>query len=70
LEKNLLKLQIHHACEDTCPECFILKCKFKYLDSRWQDQDKVSVSDDVELPENIAANGSLLLNANLHDEQA
>jgi hypothetical protein len=60
-------LRIRNACEDTCPECFILKNKFKYLGRR---RDQEEVSDDPELPEDVAADESLLFNANLHAEQA
>jgi hypothetical protein len=67
-KRNLPKLQIRNTCEDTCPECFILKNKFKYLGRSRQDQDEVSLLDDTELLENITANESLLFNANLHAE--
>ncbi len=30
-KERLPKLQIWNVCEDTCPECYILKNKFKYL---------------------------------------
>jgi hypothetical protein len=33
-EQQLPKLQIHPSSEDTCPECFVLKNKFKYLGER------------------------------------
>ncbi len=70
MEKNLPKLCIYHACEDTCPECFILKNKFRYLGSRMASQDGVSVANADELPESFSANEVLLLNDNLHAEQA
>jgi hypothetical protein len=65
-------LRIRNACEDTCPECFILKNIFKYLGSRRQEQgqDEVSLPDDAALPVNITADEFLLFNANLHAEQA
>jgi hypothetical protein len=69
-KRNLPKLRIRNACEDTCPECFILKNKFKYLGRRRQDEDEVSLPDDAELPKNITADESLLFNENLHAEQA
>ncbi len=34
-ETRVPNLRIQNSCEDTCPECFILKNKFKYL-GRWR----------------------------------
>ena len=62
------KLRIRNACEDTCPECFVLKNKFRYLGIR--NTDDVSVNSNEELPEDFAADEALLFNANLHAEQA
>jgi hypothetical protein len=67
---SLPKLRIRNPCEDTCPECFILKNKFRYLGNRRNDQDDVSVANAQELPEDFAADEALLFNANLHAEQA
>jgi hypothetical protein len=47
----------------------MLPSKKKYLGHR-RDQNKVSIPDHPELPEDIAADESLLFNANLHAEQA
>ena len=47
----------------------MLPSKKKYLGHR-RDQNKVSTPDYPELPEDIAADESLLFNANLHAEQA
>jgi hypothetical protein len=62
------KLRICNPCEDTCPECFVLKNKFRYLGIR--NTDDVSVNSNEELPEDFAADEALLFNANLHAEQA
>ncbi len=69
-EKNLPKLRICNACEDTCPECFILKNKFRYLGSRTADEDDISVANADELPESFSVDEALLFDANLHAEQA
>jgi hypothetical protein len=62
------KLRIRNACEDTCPECFVLKNKFWYLGIG--NTDDKSINSNEELPEDFAADEALLFNANLHAEQA
>ena len=44
-EERVPKLRIRNKSEDTCPECFILKNKFKYLGSRKRQPDDVDDPD-------------------------
>ena len=77
-DNHLPKLRIRPSSEDTCPECFVLKNKFKYLSERnarrQQQQQQQNEADDNENA--LTADGfiqddeQLLFNANLHAEQA
>ena len=70
---HLPKVRIRNACEDTCPECFILKNQFRFLGSRRrneENQEEVSVANIEDLPGDFSADEALLFNSNLHAEQA
>jgi hypothetical protein len=70
-DKKVPKLRIRNKCEDTCPECFILKNKFRYLGFRNRTGgDDISLTTPSNLPESFTADETLLFNANLHAEQA
>jgi len=71
-KKHLPKIRIRNACEDTCPECFILKNKFRYLGRRRNNNndEAATIMNNEELPEDVAADETLLFDANLHAEQA
>jgi hypothetical protein len=56
-----------NSCEDTCPECFILKNKFKYFGGRRHgenEQDEPPVNDTTFVNDDE----QLLFNANQHAE--
>jgi predicted nucleic acid-binding Zn-ribbon protein len=74
-ETRLPNLRIRNSCEDTCPECFILKNKFKYLGSRRrgdneQDEPPVGTTEPPVDTTFINDDEQLLFNANQHAEQA
>jgi hypothetical protein len=70
-KKHLPTIRIRYACEDTCPGCFILKNKFRYLGRRRNNNDEAAtIVNNEELPEDVVADESLLFDANLHAEQA
>jgi hypothetical protein len=68
-ETRVPNLRIRNSCEDTCPECFILKNKFKYLGRRRHgenEQDEPPVNDTTFVNDDE----QLLFDANQHAEQA
>jgi hypothetical protein len=70
-EERVPKLRIRNKSEDTCPECFILKNKFKYLGSRKRQPDDVDDPDAaVTTDPFINDDENLLFDANTHAEQA
>ncbi len=64
------KLCICHKSEDMCPECLILKIKFKYLGSRKPHPDDVDDPDAaVTTDPFINDDENILFNGNTHAEQ-
>jgi uncharacterized Zn finger protein (UPF0148 family) len=70
---KLPKLRIRNQCEDTCPECYVLKNKMKYRveasnerEADNSDDDRVSVSSDF----SVNTEEDLIIKANEHVEQA
>ena len=74
-KEKLPKLKIRNRCEDTCPECFVLKNRFKFKADRWQrrpessdDSDAVSLSSSSSRSD--FSDEELISQANEHVEQA
>lgn len=72
-KEKLPKLRIRNQCEDTCPECYILRNRFRYKSERSNRQQQESDSDasnSSSSNESDFSDEDLIAKANLHVEQA
>ena len=71
---RLPKLRIRNSCEDTCPECFILRNRFRYksekANTRQQLESESDESESSSSDESEFSDEELIARANLHVEQA
>jgi hypothetical protein len=69
-EERLPKLRIRRKCEDTCPECFLIKNRFRYREARRDNINSDCSSVDSETDSGDYSDEDLIIKANAHVEQA